>query len=66
MRLKPAPLIVATVTIATTDCHGWADKTTPAALEKGLRTADIASAGTRTVGTAQMGDAIIAELQKAA
>ena len=37
-----------------------------AALAKGLRTADIASAGTTTVGTAQMGDAIIAELEQAA
>jgi 3-isopropylmalate dehydrogenase len=33
-----------------------------AALAKGLRTADIASAGTTTVGTAAMGDAIIAQL----
>jgi 3-isopropylmalate dehydrogenase len=37
-----------------------------AALAKGLRTADIASAGTTTVGTAQMGAAIIAELERAA
>src|SRR5687768_16063585 len=37
-----------------------------AALAKGLRTADIASAGTTTVGTTQMGDAIIAELEQAA
>lgn len=37
-----------------------------AALAKGLRTADIASAGTTTVGTAQMGDAIIADLEKLA
>src|SRR5688572_8265629 len=37
-----------------------------AALAKGLRTADIASAGTTTIGTAAMGDAIIAELEKAA
>src|SRR5262245_5066889 len=37
-----------------------------AALATGLRTADIASAGTTTVGTAAIGDAIIAELQKAA
>ena len=35
-----------------------------AALAKGLRTADIASPGTQTVGTAQMGDAIIAEMEK--
>jgi len=37
-----------------------------AALAKGLRTADIASAGTTTVGTAQMGDAIIAEVERLA
>jgi 3-isopropylmalate dehydrogenase len=37
-----------------------------AALAKGLRTADIASAGTTTVGTAQMGDAITAEMEKLA
>src|SRR2546426_1087181 len=35
-----------------------------AALAKGLRTADIASAGTTTVGTAAMGDAITAEMEK--
>ena len=34
-----------------------------AALAKGLRTADIKSDGTTVVGTAQMGDAIIAELK---
>src|SRR6476469_10087201 len=38
------------------------EKAIAAALEKGLRTADIASPGTQTVGTAQMGDAIIAEM----
>src|SRR5690349_22980254 len=37
-----------------------------AALDKGLRTADIASAGTKTVGTAQMGDAVIAEVERLA
>jgi 3-isopropylmalate dehydrogenase len=37
-----------------------------AALAQGLRTADIASAGTTTVGTAAMGDAIIAEVEKLA
>jgi 3-isopropylmalate dehydrogenase len=37
-----------------------------AALAQGLRTADIASAGTTTVGTAAMGDAIIGELEKLA
>jgi 3-isopropylmalate dehydrogenase len=37
-----------------------------ATLAKGLRTADIASAGMQTVGTAAMGDAIIAEVEKLA
>src|SRR3954467_15157761 len=37
-----------------------------AALAKGLRTADIASPGDKTVGTAQMGDAVIAEMEKLA
>jgi 3-isopropylmalate dehydrogenase len=32
-------------------------------LDKGLRTADIASAGMQTVGTAAMGDAVVAALQ---
>jgi 3-isopropylmalate dehydrogenase len=32
------------------------------ALEKGLRTADIASKGAKTVGTSEMGEAIVAEL----
>jgi 3-isopropylmalate dehydrogenase len=39
------------------------EKAIAAALAKGLRTADIASPGMRTVGTAQMGDAIIEEMQ---
>lgn len=34
------------------------------ALANGLRTGDIAGPGTRTVGTAEMGDAIIAEVEK--
>jgi 3-isopropylmalate dehydrogenase len=37
-----------------------------AALAKGLRTADIASPGTTTIGTAAMGDAIIGEMEKLA
>ena len=37
-----------------------------AALAKGLRTADIASPGTTTVGTAQMGDAVVAEMERQA
>ena len=42
------------------------EKAIAAALDKGLRTADIASPGTQTVGTAQMGDAIIAEVERLA
>ncbi|MBC7665723.1 MAG: 3-isopropylmalate dehydrogenase, partial [Caulobacter sp.] len=37
-----------------------------AVLESGLRTVDIASAGTRTVGTREMGDAVVAALRAAA
>ena len=37
-----------------------------AALDRGLRTADIQSAGTTLVGTSEMGDAIIAEMEKLA
>jgi 3-isopropylmalate dehydrogenase len=40
------------------------EKAIAAALDTGVRTADIASAGTKTIGTAQMGDAIIAEIEK--
>ncbi|MDE0841290.1 MAG: 3-isopropylmalate dehydrogenase [Porticoccaceae bacterium] len=35
-------------------------------LDRGLRTADIQTAGTTRVGTAKMGDAVVAELQAAA
>jgi len=41
------------------------DAAIAAALARGLRTADIAAAGTTTVGTREMGDAIIAEIEKA-
>ena len=37
-----------------------------AVLESGLRTVDIASAGTRTVGTREMGDAVVAALRATA
>src|SRR6266446_9282600 len=37
-----------------------------AALAKGLRTGDIKSEGCKVVGTAEMGDAIVAEMEKAA
>jgi 3-isopropylmalate dehydrogenase len=42
------------------------DKAIAAALDKGLRTADIKSAGTTLVGTEEMGDAVIAEVEKLA
>jgi 3-isopropylmalate dehydrogenase len=39
------------------------DQAIAAALGKGLRTADIKSEGSKVVTTAQMGDAIIAEME---
>ena len=42
------------------------DQAISAALAKGLRTADIKSEGCKLVGTAEMGDAIIAEMEKLA
>jgi 3-isopropylmalate dehydrogenase len=42
------------------------DTAIAAALAKGLRTADIKSEGTTVVSTAEMGDAILAELDKLA
>src|SRR5690242_7991648 len=42
------------------------DKAIAAALAKGLRTADIKSDGTRLVGTTEMGDAIIVEIERLA
>src|SRR3954464_4272813 len=42
------------------------EKAIAATLDQGLRTADIASPGTQTVGTAQMGDAIITEIENLA
>ena len=42
------------------------DQAIAATLEQGLRTADIKSEGTTLVGTKQMGDAIIAEMDKLA
>jgi len=42
------------------------DQAIAAALDKGLRTGDIASPGTTVVGTAQMGEAIVAEMEKLA
>src|ERR1700719_277510 len=45
---------------------GLIDQSIAAALAKGLRTADIKAAGTTVVGTGQMGEAIIAEMQRLA
>jgi len=42
------------------------DQAIAAALAKGLRTADIKSEGTKVVSTAEMGDAILAELEQLA
>jgi len=42
------------------------DQAIAATLERGLRTADIKSEGTTLVGTKQMGDAVIAEMEKLA
>ena len=42
------------------------DQAIAAALAKGLRTSDIKSEGTNVVGTAQMGEAIIAEAARLA
>jgi 3-isopropylmalate dehydrogenase len=42
------------------------DAAIAAALAKGLRTADIKSEGSTVVGTTQMGDAVIAEMEKLA
>jgi 3-isopropylmalate dehydrogenase len=42
------------------------DKAIAASLAKGLRTADIKSDGTKLVGTTEMGDAIVAEMEKLA
>jgi 3-isopropylmalate dehydrogenase len=42
------------------------DQAIAGALAKGLRTADIKSAGSTAVSTRQMGDAVIAEMEKLA
>jgi len=42
------------------------DKAIAAALDKGLRTADIKSPGSTVVSTSQMGDAVIAEMERLA
>jgi len=42
------------------------DQAVGAVLDQGIRTADIASVGTKTVGTREMGDAVVAALRKQA
>jgi len=42
------------------------DKAIAAALDKGLRTVDIKSEGTKVVSTAEMGSTILAEVEKLA
>jgi 3-isopropylmalate dehydrogenase len=42
------------------------DRAIAAALAQGLRTADIKSEGCRLVGTQEMGDAVVAEMERAA
>ncbi|HVV81168.1 MAG TPA: 3-isopropylmalate dehydrogenase [Pseudolabrys sp.] len=42
----------------------WIDQAIAATLDKNLRTADIKSPGSKIVGTREMGDAILAELEK--
>jgi len=44
----------------------WIDQAIAAALARGLRTADIKSDGTTVVGTNEMGEAIIAEMERLA
>jgi 3-isopropylmalate dehydrogenase len=44
----------------------WIDQAIAATLARGLRTADIRSEGTTVVGTSQMGEAIIAEMERLA
>src|SRR6187549_218719 len=44
----------------------WIDRAISATLAKGLRTADIKSEGTKVVSTAEMGSAILAELEQLA
>src|SRR5689334_20742695 len=44
----------------------WIDQAISATLAKGLRTADIKSEGTKVVSTAEMGSAILAELERLA
>jgi len=44
----------------------WIDQAIAAALDEGLRTADIRSEGTKVVSTSEMGSAILAELERLA
>jgi 3-isopropylmalate dehydrogenase len=42
------------------------DKAIALTLDKGIRTGDIAAPGQKSVGTTEMGDAILAEMEKLA
>jgi 3-isopropylmalate dehydrogenase len=48
------------------DLAGHIEQAVGRVLDQGLRTPDIASAGTRAVGTAEMGDAVVAALREQA
>jgi len=53
-------------TLQQADAADRIESTVGSVLESGLRTVDIASAGTRTVGTREMGDAVVAALRATA
>ena len=50
-------------TLDQADAAGRIEQAVNAVLDQGLRTADIQTPGTTVVGTAQMGDAVVAQLQ---
>ena len=53
-------------TLQQADAADRIESAVSAVLESGLRTVDIASAGTRTVGTREMGDAVVAAIRATA
>ena len=50
-------------TLQQADAADRIESAVSAVLESGLRTTDIASAGMRTVGTREMGDAVVAAIR---
>ena len=48
------------------DLAGHIEQAVGRVLDEGLRTPDIASAGTRSVGTVEMGDAVVSALREQA